>query len=50
MPEVWDLADMRVDEVARLFAASGAQWTEPAQPADARRSPVRRLSVTDPTV
>jgi len=46
MPDVWDLADMRVDEVA----ASGAEWTEPAQPADARRGPVRRLSVTDPTV
>jgi hypothetical protein len=45
MPDVWDLADMRVDEVARLFAASGAEWTEPA-----RRGPVRRLSVTDPTV
>ena len=34
----------------RLFAASGAEWAEPPQPADPRRGPARRVSATDPTV
>jgi diacylglycerol O-acyltransferase / wax synthase len=50
VPDVWDLADMHVDEIGRLFAASGAEWAEPPQPADPRRGPVGRASVTDPTV
>jgi diacylglycerol O-acyltransferase / wax synthase len=50
VPDVWDLADMHVDEIGRLFAASGAEWAEPPQPADPRRGPVRPVSVTDPTV
>jgi hypothetical protein len=29
VPDVWDLADMHVDEIGRLFAASGAEWAEP---------------------
>jgi len=49
VPDVWDLADMHVDEIERLFAATGAQWAEPPQPADPRRGPVRPVSVTDPT-
>ena len=48
--DVWDLADMHVDEIERLFAASGAEWAEPPQPADPRRGPARRVSATDPTV
>jgi diacylglycerol O-acyltransferase / wax synthase len=50
VPDVWDLADMHVDEIGRLFDASGAEWAEPPQPADPRRGPVGRVSVTDPTV
>ena len=50
VPDVWDLADMHVDEIERLFAASGAEWAEPPQPADPRRGPARRVSATDPTV
>jgi diacylglycerol O-acyltransferase / wax synthase len=50
VPDVWDLADMHVDEIGRLFGASGAEWAEPPPPAEPRRGPVRRASVTDPTV
>jgi hypothetical protein len=41
---------MHVEEISRLFAASGAEWAEPPQPADPRRGPMRRASATDPTV
>jgi diacylglycerol O-acyltransferase len=50
VPDVWDLADMHIDEIGRLFGASGAEWAEPPPPAEPRRGPVRRASVTDPTV
>jgi diacylglycerol O-acyltransferase len=50
VPDVWDLADMHVDEIERMFAASGAEWAEPPRPADPRRGPVRPVPVTDPTV
>src|SRR5258708_28889240 len=49
LPDVWDLADMHVDEIGRLFAASGAEWAEPPQPADPRRGPVERVAGADPT-
>jgi diacylglycerol O-acyltransferase len=50
VPDVWDLADMHVDEIGQLFDASGAEWAEPPQPDDPRRGPVSPVSVTDPTV
>ena len=50
VPDVWDLADMHVDEIERLFAASGAEWAEPQLPPDPRRGPVGRAAATDPTV
>jgi diacylglycerol O-acyltransferase / wax synthase len=50
VPDVWDLADMHVDEIGRLFEASGAAWAEPPEPADPRRGAVNPVSVTDPTV
>ena len=50
VPDVWDLADMHVDEIGRLFAATGAEWAEPPQPAGPRRGAVSRVPVTDPTV
>jgi WS/DGAT/MGAT family acyltransferase len=49
VPDVWDLADMHIEQIGRLFEASGAEWAEPSQPADPRRGPVG-ASVTDPTV
>src|ERR1700758_1575266 len=50
VPDVWDLADMHIDEIGRLFDASGAEWAEPPQPAGPRRGAVGRVRVTDPTV
>jgi WS/DGAT/MGAT family acyltransferase len=50
VPDVWDLADMHVEEIGRLFVATGAEWAENPPPADPRRGRVKRASVTDPTV
>ncbi|MDW3215133.1 MAG: wax ester/triacylglycerol synthase family O-acyltransferase [Ilumatobacteraceae bacterium] len=37
VPDLWDLVDLHVDEIARLFEASGAEWAEPqAKPAGRR--------------
>ena len=37
VPDLWDLVDLHVDEIARLFEASGAEWAEPqAEPAGRR--------------
>jgi WS/DGAT/MGAT family acyltransferase len=40
VPDVWDLADMHVAEISRLFDATGAQWAEPPRPAFPRRGRV----------
>jgi diacylglycerol O-acyltransferase / wax synthase len=42
VPDVWDLADMHIDEIGRLFEASGAEWVEPPEPPHPRRGPVKR--------
>ena len=39
--DVWDLADMHIDEIGRLFEASGAEWVQPPQPAHPRRGRMR---------
>jgi hypothetical protein len=41
VPDVWDLTDMHVAEIARLFEATGAQWVQPPQPASPRPRPVK---------
>lgn len=41
VPDLWDLADMHVDEVTRLFDATGAEWAEPPKAAFPRRGPVK---------
>ena len=40
VPDVWDLADMHIDEIGRLFDATGAEWAQPPQPAHPRRGRV----------
>ena len=42
VPDVWDLADMHIDEIGRLFEASGAEWVEPPEPPHPRRGRVKR--------
>ena len=42
VPDVWDLADMHIEEIGRLFEASGAEWVQPPQPPHPRRGRVRR--------
>lgn len=42
VPDVWDLADMHIDEIGRLFEASGAEWVQPPRPPHPRRGRVRR--------
>ncbi len=32
VPDLWDLVDLHIDEIGRLFEATGAEWAEP-QPA-----------------
>jgi hypothetical protein len=41
VPDVWDLADMHVDEITRLFEATGARWAQPPQPASPRHRPLQ---------
>lgn len=36
IPDLWDLVDLHVDEIARLFEATGAEWAEPQRPATMR--------------
>ena len=41
VPDVWDLADMHIAEIGRLFDATGAEWAQPPQPAAPRRGPIK---------
>lgn len=41
VPDVWDLVDMHIDEISRLFKATGAEWAEEPQPAHPRRGRIR---------
>lgn len=43
VPDVWDLADMHVGEITRLFDATGAEWAEPPLPPQPRRGPVKSV-------
>ena len=45
VPDVWDLADLHIDEIARLFEATGAEWARPPDPAFPRRGPVKVAGV-----
>jgi diacylglycerol O-acyltransferase / wax synthase len=37
VPDLWELVDLHVDEIARLFEASGAEWVVPPRPPEARK-------------
>jgi diacylglycerol O-acyltransferase len=44
VPDVWDLADLHIDEITRLFEATGAKWATPPEPPAPRRGPVEQLA------
>lgn len=37
IPDLWDMVDLHVDEVVRLFEATGAEWAVPQAPKPMRR-------------
>ena len=37
VPDLWDMADMHIDEIGRLFDATGATWAEPQAGPSMRR-------------
>jgi diacylglycerol O-acyltransferase len=46
IPDLWDLADLHIAEISRLFEATGAEWAQPPQPAFPRRGPVNLAKTT----
>jgi hypothetical protein len=36
VPDLWHLVDLHIDEIARLFEATGAEWAEPQKPPSMR--------------
>jgi WS/DGAT/MGAT family acyltransferase len=43
VPDVWDLADMHIAEITRLFEATGAEWAEPPRGAFPRRGRIEDI-------
>ena len=37
VPDLWDLVDLHIDEIAVLFEATGAEWAQPQPPAPPRK-------------
>ncbi|MGH9271504.1 MAG: WS/DGAT/MGAT family O-acyltransferase [Ilumatobacteraceae bacterium] len=44
VPDLWDMVDLHIAEIDRLFEATGAEWAEPPRPAPPRRGPVKRTA------
>jgi WS/DGAT/MGAT family acyltransferase len=42
VPDVWDLADMHIEEIARLLQATGTEWAESPRAAP-RRGPMQKV-------
>jgi hypothetical protein len=42
VPDVWDLADMHIEEIARLLQATGTEWAESPRAAP-RRGPMQNV-------
>ena len=41
VPDLWKMVDLHIDEIDRLFEATGAEWVVPPRPAPPRRGPAR---------
>ena len=39
VPDLWKMVDLHIDEIDRLFEATGAEWAVPPRPAPPRRGP-----------
>ncbi|HEX9260139.1 MAG TPA: wax ester/triacylglycerol synthase family O-acyltransferase [Acidimicrobiales bacterium] len=39
VPDLWDMVDMHIAEISRLFDATGAEWAEPPATPSPRRGP-----------
>jgi hypothetical protein len=46
IPDLWDLVDLHIDEIATLFEATGAEWAEPQGPPAMRRGTPARAKRT----
>jgi hypothetical protein len=44
VPDLWDLVDLHIDEIAVLFDATGAEWAEPQEAPSMRRGEVSKTS------
>ena len=52
VPDLWAMVDLHVDEIERLFEATGAEWAEPPKPASPRRGSAKvaaAATATGPT-
>ncbi len=49
VPDLWDLADLHIDEIARLFEASGAEWAVPQPPPAGRRATIAKRAAGSST-
>ena len=51
MPDLWDLLGLHIDEIARLFEATGAEWAEPPseRPAAKRTAAKKTAAKTSTT-
>ena len=45
VPDLWKMVDLHIDEIDRLFEATGAEWVVPPRPAPPRRGPAKRRAV-----
>lgn len=50
VPDLWDLADMHIDEIAILFQATGAKWASPPDEPAERRGPLSHMATRRPVV
>ena len=48
VPDLWDMVDLHIDEIAVLFDATGAEWAEPPRPAPAAPPHRRRAPASKP--
>ena len=46
VPDLWKMVDLHIDEIDRLFEATGAEWAVPPRAAPPRRGPARRRATS----